>query len=40
MNLFFRDTREFKSRVESYAREMLRKEQQIKELQARLENGE
>ena len=38
--LYFRDVREFKSRVDSYSREMLRKEAQIKDLQARLENGE
>jgi hypothetical protein len=36
----FRDVREYKSRVESYSREILRKEAQIKELQNRLENGE
>lgn len=35
-----RDVREYKTRVDSYSREMLRKEQQIKELQSRLENGE
>ncbi len=35
-----RDVREYKSRVESYSREILRKEAQIKELQNRLENGE
>ena len=35
-----RDVREFKSRVDAYSREMLRKESQIKDLQARLENGD
>ena len=39
-NFFIRDVREYKSRVESYSRELLRKEAQIKELQNRLENGE
>ena len=36
----FRDIREYKSRVESYSREMLRKEAQVRDLQQRLENGE
>jgi hypothetical protein len=42
ISIFFpcRDVREYKSRVESYSREILRKEAQIKELQNRLENGE
>ena len=40
LNLFFRDIREYKSRVESYSREMLRKEAQVRDLQQRLENGE
>ena len=35
-----RDMREYKSRVESYSREMLRKESQIKELQGRIESGD
>ena len=38
--LFFREIREYKSRVESYSREMLRKEAQCRDLQQRLENGE
>ena len=38
--LFFRDIREYKSRVESYSREMLRKEAQIRDMQQRLENGD
>lgn len=38
--LFSRDVREYKSRVDSFSREMLRKESQIKELQTRVENGE
>ena len=37
---FFREIREYKSRVESYSREMLRKEAQCRDLQQRLENGE
>ena len=43
MTLYYvnsRDIREYKSRVESYSREMLRKEAQVRELQSRLENGE
>ena len=36
----FREMREYKARVESYSREMLRKESQIKELQGRIENGD
>ena len=32
--------KEYKSRVESYSREMLRKESQIKELQGRIEIGD
>ena len=35
-----RDTREFKARVDSYSREMLRKEAQIRDLQTRLDQGE
>ena len=35
-----RDVREFKTRVDSYSREILRKESLIKDLQTRLENGE
>ena len=31
---------EYKGRVESYSREMLRKESQIKELQGRIETGD
>ena len=38
--IFFREIREYKSRVESYSREMLRKEAQCRDLQQRLENGE
>merc|ERR1719361_1139141 len=34
------DIREYKSRVESYSREMLRKEAQIRDMTQRLENGE
>merc|ERR1719210_1738268 len=34
------EIREYKSRVESYSREMLRKEAQCRDLQQRLENGE
>ena len=37
---FSRDIREYKSRVESYSREMLRKEAQVRDLQQRLENGD
>ena len=37
---FFRDIREYKSRVESYSREMLRKEAQIRDMTQRLENGD
>ena len=37
---YFRDIREYKSRVESYSREMLRKEAQIRDMTQRLENGE
>ena len=36
----FREIREYKSRVESYSREMLRKEAQVRDLTQRLENGE
>jgi hypothetical protein len=36
----YRDVREYKSRVESYSRDLLRKEAQIKELQVRLDNGD
>ena len=32
--------KEFKSRVDSYSREMLRKDSQIKELQGRIEVGD
>ena len=35
-----REMKEYKSRVESYSREMLRKESQIKELQGRIEIGD
>ena len=35
-----RDMNEYKGRVESYSREMLRKESQIKELQTRMETGD
>ena len=35
-----RDTRDYKSRIEAYSREMLRKEAQIKDLQSRAENGD
>ena len=35
-----RDVREFKARVDSYSREMLRKEAQIRDLQTRLDQGE
>ena len=35
-----RDVREFKTRVDSYSREMLRKEAQIRDLQTRLDQGE
>ena len=31
---------DYKGRVESYSREMLRKESQIKELQSRMETGD
>ncbi|XP_059087809.1 serine/threonine-protein kinase MRCK beta-like isoform X3 [Tigriopus californicus] len=34
------DVREYKSRVDSFSREMMRKESQIKDLQTRVENGE
>merc|ERR1719367_2233929 len=34
------DTRDYKSRIEAYSREMLRKEAQIKDLQSRVENGD
>ena len=34
------DIREYKARVESYSREMLRKEAQIRDMQQRLENGD
>merc|ERR1719367_1541162 len=34
------DTRDYKARVDSYSREMLRKEGQIRDLQTRLEQGE
>ena len=44
MNLYFffiyRDTRDYKSRIEAYSREMLRKEAQIKDLQSRIDNGD
>lgn len=40
IRIFCRDIREYKSRVESYSREMLRKEGQVRDLQQRLENGE
>ena len=39
-NSFSRDTRDYKSRIEAYSREMLRKEAQIKDLQSRVENGD
>ena len=41
-NSFFnyRDMVEYKGRVESYSREMLRKESQIKDLQTRMETGD
>ncbi len=39
-SLSLRDVSDFKSRVDSYSREILRKEAQIRDLQARLENGE
>ena len=35
-----RDMIDYKGRVESYSREMLRKESQIKELQTRMETGD
>ena len=35
-----RDMKDYKSRVESYSREMLRKDSQIKELQGRIETGD
>ena len=38
--IIFREIREYKSRVESYSREMLRKEAQVRDLTQRLENGE
>merc|ERR1712223_1081899 len=34
------DTRDYKSRIEAYSREMLRKEAQVRDLTQRLENGE
>lgn len=37
---FCRDMMEYKGRVESYSREVLRKESQIKELQGRIETGD
>ena len=40
INQYFRDTRDYKSRIEAYSREMLRKEAQIKDLQSRVENGD
>ena len=40
INIIFREIREYKSRVESYSREMLRKEAQVRDLTQRLENGE
>jgi hypothetical protein len=40
MTKFIREMKEYKSRVESYSREMLRKESQIKELQGRIEIGD
>ena len=36
----YRDTRDYKSRIEAYSREMLRKEAQIKDLQSRIDNGD
>ena len=40
--LFFlsRDVSDYKTRVDAYSREILRKEATIRDLQARLENGE
>merc|ERR1719228_2111492 len=35
-----KDMNEYKGRVESYSREVLRKESQIKELQGRIETGD
>jgi len=37
---FYRDVSEFKTRIDSYSREMLRKEATIRDLQGRLENGD
>lgn len=38
--MFFRDVRDYKSRIEAYSREMLRKEAQLKDLQSRVDNGD
>lgn len=35
-----RDVRDYKSRIDAYSREMLRKEAQIKDLQTRVDNGD
>ena len=40
MDVLFRDMKDYKSRVESYSREMLRKDSQIKDLQGRIDGGD